>query len=138
MIRVAAGLVFRQGQLLIAQRRKDQHLGGYWEFPGGKLEPGESPEACLKRELMEELGIEVTVKEQLTEVLHAYPEKVVRIGFYRCTWTAHEPRPLECAAIAWTRLEGLMSFTFPPADAKILEQIRQTPHLWEVPEVPLT
>ena len=73
LIEVAAGLVFRDGLLLISQRRPQDHLGGLWEFPGGKREPGESPEDCLRRELMEELGIEVEIKELVETIAHDYP-----------------------------------------------------------------
>src|SRR5580704_2374487 len=73
VIEVSAGLVFRHGLLLITQRRPQDHLGGLWEFPGGKRHPNESDEDCLKRELIEELGIEVEVKELIDTVTHAYP-----------------------------------------------------------------
>src|SRR5215207_4128730 len=76
-IDVSAGLVFRDGKLLITQRHPDAHLGGLWEFPGGKLECDETFEACLTRELREELGIEVIVRELMETVEHAYPEKRV-------------------------------------------------------------
>src|SRR5262245_15313555 len=78
-IEVAAGVVFRDGQVLITQRRPGDHLGGLWEFPGGKREPGETFEVCLQRELKEELGIEVDVGEWLDSVTHAYPEKTVHL-----------------------------------------------------------
>jgi len=83
LIEVSAGLVFRDGLLLIAQRRPQDHLGGLWEFPGGKLEPGESAEDCLRRELMEELGIEVEIKELAETIEHDYPGKKVRLKFFR-------------------------------------------------------
>lgn len=132
VIRVAAGLVLRGGRLLIAQRRPDQHLGGYWEFPGGKLEPGESPEACLVRELDEELGIEVHVLDLIEQVEHAYPEKTVSIGFYRCAWVRHEPRALQCAAAAWVTQSELGGFQFPPADARLLSRLGADSGLWRV------
>src|SRR5688572_28642835 len=83
IIQVSAGLIFRSGQLLITQRHADAHLGGLWEFPGGKREPGESFEQCLARELKEELGIEVVVGELFESVTHAYPEKT-EIGRASC------------------------------------------------------
>src|SRR5258706_5532480 len=93
-IDVAAALVFRNGKLLITQRHADAHLGGLWEFPGGKRHPGESFEDCLRRELMEELGIEVGVGKLLEEVTHAYPEKTVLLKFFLCRWMRHEPQTL--------------------------------------------
>ena len=87
-IDVSAGLIFREGKLLITQRHVDSHLGGLWEFPGGKRERDESFEACLVRELREELGIEVTVGELVESLTHAYPEKPVHLRFYRCQTNA--------------------------------------------------
>ena len=101
IIDVAAALVFRDGKVLITQRHADAHLGGLWEFPGGKREPNEAFEACLQRELREELGIEVAVGELVESLTHAYPEKTVHLKFYRCRWTKHEPQPLGCSAFKW-------------------------------------
>src|SRR5215831_2186212 len=95
-IEVSAGLVFRDGKLLITRRHVDTHLGGLWEFPGGKREPNESYEQCLVRELREELGIEVVVGGLVESLTHAYPEKTVVLNFYRCRWTQNEPRAIDC------------------------------------------
>ena len=103
VIEVAAGLVFRNGQLLITQRRLHDHLGGLWEFPGGKREGNETFAACLTRELKEELGIAVEVGELFDDVTHAYPERTVRIRFFRCRWIKHEPQAIACHAQASRR-----------------------------------
>src|SRR5438445_9702660 len=95
-IEVSAGLVFRDGKLLITQRHADAHLGGLWEFPGGKREGDETFEECLVRELREELGIEVEVGVAIESLTHDYPEKTVLLKFFRCRWKANEPRPLGC------------------------------------------
>src|SRR5579871_5840657 len=79
VIEVSAGLVFRDGKLLITRRHAGAHLGGLWEFPGGKREANETFEGCLARELREELGIEVIVGEVLESLTHAYPEKTVTL-----------------------------------------------------------
>jgi mutator protein MutT len=100
-IEVAAGLVFRGGKLLITQRPLESHLGGLWEFPGGKREEGESFEQCLRRELAEELGIEVEVFDLAEELTHAYAEKLVHLKFFRCRWLRHEPRAILCRDWAW-------------------------------------
>src|SRR3954468_14591876 len=100
-VEVAAGLVFRHGQLLIAQRHAQSHLGGLWEFPGGKREPNETILECLERELMEELGIEVKIGPLVQTVDHVYPEKSVRLHVYRCTWSRHEPQKLGCPDFRW-------------------------------------
>jgi 8-oxo-dGTP diphosphatase len=130
IIDVAAGLVFRDGKLLIAQRHAEAHLGGLWEFPGGKREPGESFEACLARELREELGIEAQVGELVESLIHEYPGKTVRLQFYRCRWKAHEPRTLGCAAFAWVSAEELSAHDFPAADEKLLARLQRDPELW--------
>ena len=120
---VAAGLVFRDGLLLITQRPPDKHLGGLWEFPGGKLDAGESWEVALQRELHEELGFEAEVGSLFEEVVHHYPEKSVRLRFFRCTVASGEPRPIECAALAWVNPAQLSQYPFPPADAQLIERL---------------
>jgi mutator protein MutT len=130
IIDVAAALVFREGKLLITQRYADAHLGGLWEFPGGKREPDEDFEACLQRELREELGISVTVGELLESLTHAYPEKTVHLKFYRCRWQEHEPQALGCAAFKWVTAGELQDYTFPAADARLLGQLKADTDLW--------
>ncbi len=132
-LEVAAGLVFRDGKLLITQRYPDAHLGGLWEFPGGKLEPGESFPDCLTRELREELGIEVLVGELVESLTHDYPEKSVLLRFYRCQWRQHEPRPLGCPDFKWITPAELGEYQFPPADARLLEMLHSSPDLWKAP-----
>jgi 8-oxo-dGTP diphosphatase len=132
-IDVAAGLVFRGGRLLITQRPAGGHLGGLWEFPGGKREPPETFEECLARELREELGIEVKVGGLVQSLVHAYPEKTVHLRFFRCQWLRHEPRPLGCPAFRWVSPAELTDFTFPAADARLLEHLRKSPDLWKSP-----
>jgi len=129
-IDVAAGLVFRGGKLLITQRHVDVHLGGLWEFPGGKREPNESFQACLARELGEELGIEVAVGELVETVTHEYPEKTVHLRFFRCEWRRHEPQTLGCMALKWVGAEELKDYAFPSADERLLDKLRTVTRLW--------
>ena len=130
VIDVAAGLVFHTGKLLITQRHFQGHLGGLWEFPGGKVEQGESFEECLKRELMEELGIVVEVGKQVEEITHSYPEKTVRLRFFKCKWLSGEAAPHQCQALTWIEPEQLLAFEFPAADAQLLELLKADPELW--------
>jgi len=132
---VAAGVVFRDGRVLITQRRAQDHLGGLWEFPGGKREPGESFADCLKRELMEELGIEVEAGEVIDSITHAYPEKTVRLEFMRCRWLRNEPRALACEAFAWVSREELGGYTFPEADDRMLEKLHDRLESWDNGEI---
>ena len=129
-IDVSAALVFRNGQLLITRRHADAHLGGLWEFPGGKREPGETFEQCLRRELREELGIEVEIGALIEELTHEYPEKRVHLQFFRCRWVANEPQPLGCPAFAWITRDQLGDYEFPAADARLLEMLHRSPELW--------
>jgi mutator protein MutT len=127
---VAAGLLFHQGRLLITQRREEDHLGGLWEFPGGKLETGETLEDCLRRELQEELGVAIQVGVFWESVVYDYPEKSVDLRFFLCTLLQHEPQPISCQALRWIQKSELDLFPFPPADAQLLRRLKDTPNLW--------
>lgn len=130
VIPVAAGLVFHHGKLLITQRRPGDHLGGLWEFPGGKVEPGESFQHCLKRELREEIGIEIEVGAEIDEITHAYAEKTVRLRFFRCALLSGEARPIHCQDLAWVTRDQLVQYAFPAADERLLKTLRETVSLW--------
>jgi mutator protein MutT len=130
VIEVSAGVVFRNGLLLITQRRAGDHLENLWEFPGGKKSPEESFEECLRRELMEELGIEVEVRELLEGITHDYPEKRVHLKFFRCKWLRNEPQALACQDFAWVGPTQLKQYAFPAADERLLQKLSETPELW--------
>ena len=123
-VEVAAGLIFRGGKLLITQRRTGDHLGGLWEFPGGKRESGESFAQCLKRELKEEIGVEVEVGELLQQVDYDYPEKQVSLHFFRCQILQGEPVALACPDLRWISRGELGGFEFPAADAALVERLK--------------
>ncbi len=130
IIEVSAGLVFRDGKLLITQRPSGGHLAGLWEFPGGKRETGESFEQTLHRELMEELGIEVEIRRLIESVTHRYPEKTVHLQFFQCAWKRHEPQAIGCPALAWIERDELSAYPFPAADARLLERLAKSDDLW--------
>ena len=123
-IEVSAALIFHKGKLLITQRPADAHLGGLWEFPGGKREPDETFEQCLVREIREELGIEVEVGGLFEEISHTYAEKTIHLKFFICKLVSGEPRPLDCAAFRWVEKVELADFEFPGADARLLKKLR--------------
>ncbi len=129
-IEVAAGLVFRRGRLLITQRRADAHLAGLWEFPGGKREPNESFEDCLRRELREELGIETEPIELIGELTHAYPDQTVHLKFFRCRHLSGSARPVGCADVRWVRADELGQYEFPAADARLLDRLKDATDWW--------
>ncbi|MCC7205345.1 MAG: 8-oxo-dGTP diphosphatase MutT [Phycisphaeraceae bacterium] len=124
-VEVAIGVLVqnRQGldHYLITLRRQDAVLGGFWEFPGGKIEPGESPQACVVREFREEVGLEVSVEKSLGELEHVYEHAHVTIRPFRCRWLAGEPRNLQVADHRWVRPRDLSRYAFPPANAPLLE-----------------
>lgn len=123
-IDVVAAVIERGGKILISRRPKGAHLEGLWEFPGGKAEAGESPERALVREVREELGVAFTAGERVAEVDWQYPDKRVRIAFFRGT-VEGEPRPLEGQELAWVVPADLDRYEFPPADASLLERLRR-------------
>jgi mutator protein MutT len=122
---VAAAIVERGGTFLVTRRPKGVHLEGLWEFPGGKCEDGESHDACLRREMLEELGSEVRVSGEVFQVSHAYPDRIVQLHFFRCD-LLDEPRPLLGQEIQWVTGERLVQLDFPPADAELIELLRSS------------
>jgi 8-oxo-dGTP diphosphatase len=130
VIEVSAALIFRGGKLLITQRHAHAHLGGLWEFPGGKREPGETFELCLIREIREELGVEISVGELFEEIRHDYAEKSVHLKFFVCRLLAGEPQPLDCAAVKWIEKSQLSAHEFPAADARLLEKLKSAACAW--------
>ncbi|MDR4492958.1 MAG: 8-oxo-dGTP diphosphatase MutT [Nitrospirales bacterium] len=120
---VVAGIIEYQGKLLITKRKAGTHLGGVWEFPGGKKEIGESLVECLKREIWEELHITVGSPSLYATVRHQYPEKLVELHFFRCALVAGIPQLKGCAEIAWVSKGELQNYAFPDADQTIIKQL---------------
>jgi 8-oxo-dGTP diphosphatase len=116
---VCAILVREDGAVLVCQRALGSHLGGLWEFPGGKVEPGETPEAALIREMREELAIEVRCGRALSPVEWDYGRGAMRLLPYLCRITAGEPRALEHAALRWCCCEDFSSLEWAPADVPV-------------------
>lgn len=116
-----------QGQILIDRRKQSGLLGGLWEFPGGKIEPGETIEACIQREIMEELGIEITVGDRLITVDHTYSHFHVTLNVHHCQYISGDPQPIECDEIRWVTLAEIDQYPFPKANIKIIEALRSLP-----------
>jgi 8-oxo-dGTP diphosphatase len=124
VVEVAAGIIHRDGRYLIARRKPGVHLGGFWEFPGGKRETGESLVECLQRELFEELTIRVDVPIPYRIVRHEYPERTVELHFFCCAIEEGEAAPVDCEEIRWVLPEELARFKFPPADRVIIDALQ--------------
>ena len=121
---IGIGVVINEaGDVLIDQRLEEGLLGGMWEFPGGKQEPGEPIEACIARELMEELGIVVSVGEALITLDHAYSHKKLQFVVHLCDWCSGDPKPLASQQVRWVRPEQLKDYPFPAANARIIEAL---------------
>lgn len=125
VIEVAAGLIKRNDRYLIARRKADVHLAGFWEFPGGKREADESLENCLQRELSEELSIQVSLPIPYQVVRHEYQDKIVELHFFHCVIDHGEPVPLGCEEIRWVFAEELTQFEFPPADCVVIQSLQR-------------
>ena len=123
---IGVGVVLNEaGEVLIDQRLNEGLLGGLWEFPGGKQEPGEAIEATVVRELHEELAIEVEVTEPLISLDHAYSHKRLRFEVFLCRWISGEPQPLASQQVRWVHPTGLAAFPFPAANARIIAALLQ-------------
>ena len=122
-VRAALAVVSRRGRYLICQRRADAFLGGYWEFPGGKREPGESWEACIRRELKEELGVSVTALKPWASLRHRYKAASIMFKVFRCRLARGTPRPLDAQALRWVTPDQLRRYRFPPANRPLLEKL---------------
>mgnify|MGYP006296445139 CR=1 FL=1 len=124
---VTAAVIERADAFLLTRRVRGQHLEGMWEFPGGKVEPGETLEASLVRELREELDLDATVGEEVFAVEHPYEDRVIRLHFFACTFTG-DPTPLLGQQMRWVPRAELASLPFPPADAELIRRLSGAAH----------
>ena len=121
---IGVGVVLNAaGEVLIDQRLEEGLLGGMWEFPGGKQEPDETIDACIVRELREELAIDVVVEDHLITVDHAYSHKKLRFVVHLCTWLSGDPQPLASQQVRWVQPQSLGDYAFPAANARIIEAL---------------
>jgi len=125
VVHVAVGVLIDDGgRVLITRRANDAHQGGLWEFPGGKVEVGESVLEALDRELQEELGTAVLSSEPLLEIRHDYSDKAVLLDIHRVTEWRNEPRGLEGQPLAWVGIADLDDYEFPAANVAIVEKLK--------------
>ena len=135
-IHVVAGVLSdAQGRILLTQRPPGKHLAGLWEFPGGKCEPGESAEAALRRELREEIGVEVGAIDPLIALPWCYPEKSIYLDVYRILEYARTPHGHEGQALRWASVDELATIAMPPADRPVVAALR-LPHRYVITPEP--
>ncbi|TCI03597.1 8-oxo-dGTP diphosphatase MutT [Corallincola luteus] len=126
-IEIAVGIAIRETdsmEVLVAQRLQGSHLAGSWEFPGGKIDSGESPESALVREFSEELAVKPTHFEMFTQIDHRYPEREVSLSFYLVTQLDGEPVGAEGQRIAWVNMAELAELDVPAANQPIIEKLQ--------------
>jgi len=121
---VTAAVIERDGRLLITRRQHGVHLEGFWEFPGGKCDAGESLRASLERELREELDVDATIGSEIFTTTHAYPERSVELHFFECEIHG-TPRPLLGQEMRWVERDELPTLRFPPADDELIQLLRR-------------
>ncbi len=125
VIHVAVAVIENDdGRILIAQRPVDKHMGGKWEFPGGKVEAGESLPQAMKRELQEELGVETETVSPVIQIRHEYPEKTVLLDVWRVRITHGQPHGAEGQPVVWAALSDLKAEDFPPANRPIITALK--------------
>jgi len=120
---VTAALIIEQGKILVTQRKKDSSHGLLWEFPGGKVKEGEEPRGALRRELKEELDVEVEVGMIFDAVFYSYPEYPILLLVYRCRIEKGSLKPIGCHDLRWVTLRELETLAMPPADDPIRKHL---------------
>ncbi len=122
IIQVAAGIIWKQDKFLLTKRPAGSHLGGLWEFPGGKIKTGENPADALIREVKEEIGINIEVKYEFIRVYHEYPEKNVELIVFQAKLEDGDPQLIEIADFRWISPGEIGNFELPDADKKIFKE----------------
>jgi mutator protein MutT len=122
---VVAAVIDAGQRFLVTRRQEGVHLAGMWEFPGGKIDPDEAHDAALRRELREELDVDVEVGECILHTSHAYDDRTVELYFYRCSLKG-APRPLLGQQMRWVSRGELRSLGFPPADTELIDLLTES------------
>lgn len=123
-LNIPVAVIIEGPKILISQRVPEDSFGGYWEFPGGKVELGETMEQGLIREIQEELGVQIIITRKRMVITHPYPHRTIRLHCYDCQLTSGEPRAIECADWKWVFPQELAAFLFPPASAQLIQSLQ--------------
>lgn len=126
-LEVGCAIITHNGKILISQRKPNVSMGGYWEFAGGKREPGETIENCLVREAFEELGIVITPERFWKKKKVVHKDREIELFFYWCAWKGGKPEAKDCQDWAWVLPEELKNYHFLPADLEIIHEIASNP-----------
>jgi mutator protein MutT len=126
VIDVAIAIVCCEDRVLICRRRQGGHLGGFWEFPGGKVEPGETPKSCAVREIREEVDLEIDVLSEMPVIEHDYPDRKVRLHPFLCSYKSGHAKPLGCDEALWVTSSNLPNYQFPEANAELIQELMRT------------
>lgn len=121
-LEVTAAIIRQNSKILICQRPAEKNCGLLWEFPGGKIEVGETGEQCIVRECQEELGITLSVERELTDITYEYPDRIVHLRFYLCGIEAGVPKKKEHNALNWIGMDEIGLYEFCPADKEMLSK----------------
>jgi len=120
MIEVTAAILEEGNKIMIARRAHGKHLAGYWEFPGGKIEPKETPESCLFRELKEEFEIEASIENYIGESTFKYPDKTIKLLAYTCKIITGKMKLNDHDKVVWIDLEEIVKYKLAPADLPLI------------------
>jgi len=123
VIEVGCAMIIKDGKLLAAQRNPGDTFGGFWEFPGGKKEDGETMEQCLVREVREEMGVEIRPRELFDRSDCVCPDKTIRLFFYFCDYVGGNPQCIDCQNFLWASAGDLVRLKFPEGDADVLRKL---------------
>ena len=124
MKQVTAAIILKDNKVLIAQRAPDDKLAGKWEFPGGKIEPGETPQECLKREIREELDVDIEVADFFGESIYAYQSGTIKLMAFWCKWISGDFTLKVHSQIAWVNHNELDLYDFAPADIPLVDKLK--------------
>lgn len=122
---IGVAVISNQGKILIDRRKEQGEMGGLWEFPGGKIEAGETVEECIKREIKEELALDIKVGDRLTTITHDYKTFRVTLYVHDCKYLGGIAQPLECEEILWVEPSQIEQYKFPQANQQIVNLLQQ-------------